>query len=869
MTMEANAPVRILVATDNHLGYAEKDPIRGDDSFRTFQEILEYAKQECVNFVLLAGDLFHENKPSRNTLYQTMRLLRSYCMGDNPIAFQIVSDQSINFPNFGVVNYEDPNYNIELPVFSIHGNHDDPTREFSGGGTNTESSTTCSSFKSLAALDILSASNLLNYFGKMERVDVMEVFPILIRKESSKIALYGLGNMRDERLYRMFEQQKVLFHRPVEEPDTWFNLLVVHQNRENKGRGSKNCLSESMIPTFMDLVIWGHEHECLIEPEDSVLGEYFIMQPGSSIATALVEGEAREKKIAIIEIAGNKFRQWTKPLCSVRPFKIGEVILAEERGLDPNHPDVAQHIQTVLEARVTELIGQAQEIALKNNAKNKHKEVLVRLRVEHSGFPVLHNQRFGARFVGKVANPNDILLFFRRRAGTMNKKEGSTRREQVWASHGPIPPTRLDTLTIEDLLKQQLHLPEQKLCFLPETALAEALEDYVIRRIPGAIEEAVDACLETTQQQLVKEKGTKTRQDIMDIAEKHKERVNAEHKAEQLENEHNAPRSDRNEYDELDSGDEVDGFIGNDARATTDIISSDSGRKARITGRKAPSGKGPFRKYTGNVATDSDEEKQTKETSFGHHPPRSKTLGDKKKLGRNRTEPQKRSETMDVDLELETECILSRKGALSKRTSTRFGGLKAKQRDDLALVSDEGESDDYVSELETGDESESPPRTRRKTSIKPKMTRGTTSRRKPLTAQAGTSKRKAAKKAPVKSGSKRDLFNFGFESSITDSQHNAGKVITKRLSSKIDEISSDEEFQSKTGTEVTQRVGRSKAAAGQSFETMEQAQAADPNKSKRKLPLSMIRPSQASQSSQSSSVSRFSYPKSSWGQSRR
>lgn len=25
-----------------------------------------------------------------------------------------------------MVNYEDPNYNVSIPVFSIHGNHDDP-----------------------------------------------------------------------------------------------------------------------------------------------------------------------------------------------------------------------------------------------------------------------------------------------------------------------------------------------------------------------------------------------------------------------------------------------------------------------------------------------------------------------------------------------------------------------------------------------------------------------------------------------------------------------------------------------------------------------------------------------------------------------
>ena len=24
------------------------------------------------------------------------------------------------------MNYEDPNYNVAIPVFSIHGNHDDP-----------------------------------------------------------------------------------------------------------------------------------------------------------------------------------------------------------------------------------------------------------------------------------------------------------------------------------------------------------------------------------------------------------------------------------------------------------------------------------------------------------------------------------------------------------------------------------------------------------------------------------------------------------------------------------------------------------------------------------------------------------------------
>lgn len=47
--------------------------------------------------MLLGGDLFHENKPSRRTLYRTMDILRRHCMGDEPVGFQIISEQAQNF----------------------------------------------------------------------------------------------------------------------------------------------------------------------------------------------------------------------------------------------------------------------------------------------------------------------------------------------------------------------------------------------------------------------------------------------------------------------------------------------------------------------------------------------------------------------------------------------------------------------------------------------------------------------------------------------------------------------------------------------------------------------------------------------------
>lgn len=41
--------IRILLATDNHIGYLERDPIRGQDSINTFKEILQLAVKNDVS----------------------------------------------------------------------------------------------------------------------------------------------------------------------------------------------------------------------------------------------------------------------------------------------------------------------------------------------------------------------------------------------------------------------------------------------------------------------------------------------------------------------------------------------------------------------------------------------------------------------------------------------------------------------------------------------------------------------------------------------------------------------------------------------------------------------------------------------------
>ena len=42
---------------------------------------------------------------------------------------------------------------------------------------------------------------------------------------------------------------------------------------------------------MVDLVVWGHEHQCLLQPELTVSGdkEIFISQPGSSVGKIILQ----------------------------------------------------------------------------------------------------------------------------------------------------------------------------------------------------------------------------------------------------------------------------------------------------------------------------------------------------------------------------------------------------------------------------------------------------------------------------------------------------------------------------------------------------------------------------------------------------
>ncbi|KAG8527726.1 Double-strand break repair protein mus-23 [Bacidia gigantensis] len=472
--------IRVLVATDNHVGYAERDAIRGEDSWRSFHEIMCLAKARDVDMVLLAGDLFHDNKPSRKSMFNVMRSLRMNCYGDKPCELEMLSDNSEVFQGaFNYVNYEDPDINVAIPVFSIHGNHDDP----SGEGH-------------LAALDILQTAGLLNYYGRTPESDNVQIKPVLLQKGRTKLALYGMSNIRDERMFRTFRDGKVKFFQPGTQKQDWFNLMSVHQNHH--AYTDTGYLPENFLPDFMDLVVWGHEHECLIDPTYNPETNFHVMQPGSSVATSLMPGEAVPKKVAILTVTGKEFKSEPIRLKSVRPFVMKEIVLSEEKEAMKlakkanNRTELTRFLEGIVNVMIDEANQEWEDAQDSGERDDEHEPPLplIRLRVEYSApeggnFDCENPQRFSNRFVNKVANTSDVVQFHRRKAG--GRKKATANGEAELPEDNLLESSALDSVKIEKLVKE--FLAAQSLTILPQNLFGDAVSQFVDKDDKHAMEQ--------------------------------------------------------------------------------------------------------------------------------------------------------------------------------------------------------------------------------------------------------------------------------------------------------------------------------------------------------------------------------------------
>ena len=511
MTSHGEDPdeVRFLLASDTHIGFMERDPVRGSDSINTFEEILTIARQHRVDFILHGGDLFHENKPSRPTMFKTMALLREYTLGDDPVSIELLSDpysDSRPGTKFPSVNYEDENFNVSIPFFSIHGNHDDPQ------GLGEEGS--------LSALDILSAAGLLNYFGRMTLPSsnasrkrpsstsspLLALRPVLLRKGNTHIALYGMGNMKDERISHELMEKHVCMYRPAEATSEWFQVLALHQNRAS--HNPKAYVPEHILDNSFHLIVWGHEHEQRISPEAVSEKNYHISQPGSSIATSLSPGELSPKSVAIVHVKHKDFKLEPIPLQTARPFVMKDIFLpveARKEGVDiTDRMSVTKLLRSHVESLIsTASLQWSERFALIPETERPPPMLpLVRLRVTYdTHLPLGNIVRFGQEFTGRVANPNDVLQL-----KLIKQRQTQVSRPILSAAHldqDMLPAEKLERINLPSLVMENVRA--QHFDLLNASQLQKSVMGYVEKDERDAIESFLNTSLQAVEQRLARQ----------------------------------------------------------------------------------------------------------------------------------------------------------------------------------------------------------------------------------------------------------------------------------------------------------------------------------------------------------------------------
>lgn len=232
------------------------------------------------------------------------------------------------------------------------------------------------------------------------------------------------------------------------------------------------------------------------------------MQPGSSVATSLMPGEAVPKHVAIISVTGKDFQTETIRLKTVRPFVMREIVLQDNKRMSviarksENRTEITTYLIQIVEELIEEA-NQAWREAQQAEAGDDEDEPaepplpIIRLRVEYTApdggkFDVENPQRFSNRFIDLVANTTDVVQFYR-------KKTGATRRSKNEEAEIPeesvLAQLSNDSVKVEKLVRE--FLTAQSLTILPQNSFGDAVSQFVDKDDKHAMEMFVNESLTT------------------------------------------------------------------------------------------------------------------------------------------------------------------------------------------------------------------------------------------------------------------------------------------------------------------------------------------------------------------------------------
>ena len=120
----------------------------------------------------------------------------------------------------------------------------------------------------------------------------------------------------------------------------------------------------------------------------------------------------------------------------MRPFLTEEIVLAnyeDDRNLH-NEDELRDLLAEKVDEMLSSMHEENQTTPMTADAESRLRYPIVRLKVDYTGYSTINMQRFGQRFVDKVANPTSLLHFHRKakrkgeggdgKDGGGNKKQG-------------------------------------------------------------------------------------------------------------------------------------------------------------------------------------------------------------------------------------------------------------------------------------------------------------------------------------------------------------------------------------------------------------------------------------------------------------
>ncbi|KAF9353130.1 Double-strand break repair protein mre11a, partial [Mortierella sp. NVP85] len=377
----------------------------------------------------------------------------------------------------------------------------------------------------------------------------------------------------------------------------------------------------------------------------------------------LSEGESKEKHVAILKICKGKFNIQKIRLQSVRPFIMSDLNLSDHQ-LDPRNQ---QKVNSFISKKVRELVQKAKSDWIVKNGRRSRKrrmysieesgeeeaiqdmdvsqeleipKPLVRLRVEYSGgYEIFNPQRFGQEFVDIVANPRDIIHFYRRKTtATSNATKAKTDIDVVDQAE------KLDTMRVENLV--QKYLSAQNLNVLPEVELADAVRIYVEKDEKDAVKEFVESSLDRMQKAIRKKQNIEVEEALLKEINKEKD-IQAERYARAhpngglLDHKRSTPKDDMMDLDEPRDSDDVDSHAeemapppktskGRGSKTTTAAATkkaattattkaAKTSRAAAASSRATKGGRSTKGKAQILDSQEEDEEAEEEEADNGHH----------------------------------------------------------------------------------------------------------------------------------------------------------------------------------------------------------------------------------------------------------